>query len=186
MRLSTSCWGLLEAESESFSNNFTVLVISDISWNSLHFVSLHQYLNSFLDFVVVFNFSGWAGFSLLLRLFCSCSERGLLSGYKSRGFPLQHLLTVEHGPQSTRIQQLRHTGLAALQHVASSQTRIKPVTPALQGEFLTNRLPGGPCLNSWHYKVELSMRSHKLLLGQICKTKFITYFSTVRTEQCVM
>ena len=41
-----------------------------------------------------------------------------------------------------QVQYLWHTGLVALRHVGSSQTRLEPVCPALAGGFLTTAPPG--------------------------------------------
>ena len=76
----------------------------------------------FLFFVFVFYFLAALGLCCCARAFCSCSKRGLLTAVAS--------LVVEHGLQvhgfsscSMRAQQLRRTGLVALWHVGSSQTR---------------------------------------------------------------
>ena len=48
------------------------------------------------------------------------------------------------GCSTRRLQYRQHTGLAAPQHVGSSQTRLEPVFPALARGFLSTGSPGKP------------------------------------------
>ena len=57
-------------------------------------------------------------------------------------------------------------GLVAVWHVASSQIRGEPMSPALAGRFFTAELPGKPCLfdtckgfkNSFLVQMQLSLK----------------------------
>ena len=70
-----------------------------------------------------------AGSSLPCKLFSSCSERG---------FPLQWLLLLWSTGLRAEAQELRDSGLVALQHVGSSQIRdqVDSLPPSHQGNPL--------------------------------------------------
>ena len=88
----------------------------------------------FTFFIYFFLFWGCAGSLWLHELFSSCSERELLSrcDAQCKGFSLRWLLL------------LWLTGLGALQHVGSSQTRGRTHVPCIAGEFFTTESPGKP------------------------------------------
>ena len=117
---SSSGWGLLEAESESFSHNFTVLVISDISSDGLHFVSLHQCLSSFLDFVVVLNFLAELGFCCCSGFSVVAAKGGLLSGCGVQGSPWSGF---------------SYHGARALEHMHSAVVAHRLSCPGARGSF---------------------------------------------------
>ena len=83
-------------------------------------------------------------------------------------------LVEEHGPQVCGLQQLQlpgsrqqtqqlwHLGLVASQHVGSSQTGIKPVSPTLASGFFTPEPPGNPQnLDIW---LMFKIKSDKILM----------------------
>ena len=67
-----------------------------------------------------------------MRAFSRCGELRLL-------LVMVHRLLIA---VASLIAELWRTGLVAPQHVESSWTRVKPVSPALAGGFLTTGLPG--------------------------------------------
>lgn len=101
-------------------------MISDISSDGLHFVSLHQCLSSFLDFVVVFNFLAELGFSCCSGFSVVAVKGGLLSGCGAQGSPCSGF--SYHGARS-----LEH--MHALEHMHSAVVAHRLSCPGAHGSF---------------------------------------------------
>ena len=95
-----------------------------------------------------FGCRGCAGSSLLLRAFSSCSERWLVF--------------AEHRRWACRLQELWCTGLVALQHVESSQTRDWTCVPSIGRQipvhWATREVPFS------HFNLS-EMRAHFAMMG---------------------
>ena len=94
---------------------------------------------TFLNFIFCLFIFGYAGSFLLHGLSLAAASRGSSLVVVKGLLLLWHMVSRGH-----RLQQLNCKGLAALWHVRSSQTSIKPIFPALAGRFFTTEPPGKP------------------------------------------
>ena len=112
----------------------------------LHFLS-----KSLAFYLFIF---GWAGSSLLRGLFSSCTKPGLFftAVYFSycEAWALGH---VGFGSCGVWVQQLRHMGLTAPQHVGFLGVGVKPGSPALAGRFLTTSV-------TWEALIKTNLKKH--------------------------
>ena len=93
-------------------------------------------------------------------------------------------VVVAHGLSRCclQVQQLWHTGLAALQHVNFPISGIEPRSPVLAGDFLTTGPPGKSCLSVF-YSSPLTYTLRVLGLAMFYLTLFLVIFVTERWQK---
>ena len=88
--------------------------------------------------IFIYLFLAALGLCCCVRAFSSCGKRGLLFVAVLTLLIVVPSLVVEHGLQAHGLQELWHTGLAALRHVGSSWTRDRTHVPCIGRQILNH------------------------------------------------
>ena len=128
-----------------YKNRYTFICYGywdpSISEQKLNFSLIHGNMalyGHFMDFIDLFLAA--TGLCCFMQTLCSCREWGLLFSAVCR-HPIVEASFGDHRLSVYSLLWLWSTDLITLRHVESSQTRIKPTSPAPAGRLLTTRPP---------------------------------------------